>query len=51
VRVTGPVEELLATHHLLTGPRRRGDQIGQQTRHGIPGWRVDISFLIQETIS
>jgi ABC-2 type transport system ATP-binding protein len=22
VRVTGPVEELLATHHLLTGPRR-----------------------------
>ena len=22
VRVAGPVEELLATHHLLTGPRR-----------------------------
>ena len=27
VRVTGPVEELLATHHLLTGPRRDPDAL------------------------
>jgi ABC-2 type transport system ATP-binding protein len=32
VRVAGPVEELLATHHLLTGPRRDPDTLpaGQQ---------------------
>ena len=27
VRVAGPVEELLATHHLLTGPRRDPDKL------------------------
>jgi ABC-2 type transport system ATP-binding protein len=27
VRATGPVEELLATHHLLTGPRRDPDTL------------------------
>jgi ABC-2 type transport system ATP-binding protein len=32
VRVAGPVEELLATHHRLTGPRRDPDTLpaGQQ---------------------
>ena len=27
VRVAGPVEELLATHHLLSGPRRELDRL------------------------
>jgi ABC-2 type transport system ATP-binding protein len=40
VRVAGPVEELLATHHLLTGPRRDPDTL-PDSQHVISASHTD----------